>query len=104
MRRSFLIIATVNTLYVVLLVVVFWVLPRVHPQPVSEIRSRLQSAPTFEELQRRAVAAGAAIEASDKVIVYLYQALTNSLILGIAWAVLNTVLVWLLFRHPTLKV
>jgi hypothetical protein len=104
MRRPFIIIAVVNLLYVTLFAIVFSLLPRVHPQPVSEIRSRLQSAPTFEELQRRASAAGATIEAADRTIIDLNQVATHSVILGITCAVLNTALVWLLFRWSTLKV
>ena len=104
MRRPFIIIVVVNLLYVILLAIVFSLLPRVHPQPVSEIRSRLQSAPTLEELQRRASAAGATIEAADSAIVNLSQVANRLMSLGITWAVLNTALVWLLFRQPTLKV
>ncbi len=99
MRRAFIIIGIVNTLQVVLFAVTLSFLPHVQPQPVSEIRSRLQSAPTYEELQRRASAAGAIIEAADRTIINLNKVATNSVILGITYAVLNTALVWLLFRQ-----
>ena len=104
MHRPFIIIALVNLLCVAALGIALSLLPHVDPQPVSEIRSRLQSAPTFEELQRRASAAGSAIEAADHAMVHLHQVAVHSEIFGIALAVLNTALVWLLFRQPTLKV
>jgi|GEM_PF-4425082 len=103
MRRAFIIIGVVNLLHVVLFAVVLSFLPRVYPQPVSEIRSRLQSAPTYEELQRRASAAGAVIETADRVILNLNQVATRSVILGITCAVLNIALVWLFFTQHMAK-
>jgi hypothetical protein len=102
--RPRIIIALVNLLYAVLLVIVFALLPRVHPQPIQEIRSRLESASTLEELQRRSSAAGSALEAADKSIVNLYEVITYAVILGVTWAALNTALTWLLFRQTSPKV
>jgi hypothetical protein len=86
---------TINLLYVALLlfcVVRVWV---IRPQPMAQIRAKLESSTTFDDLKRHAQYAMSALEAGDRVVANLREMIMELCGAGIGVVILNGALIFL---------
>src|SRR5882724_12082406 len=98
MRFGLLIFAT-NVVYAAMLVAVLVQVPVVRsPISHSGLRSNIERAATVDDLRPHARTAAEIIEASDRIEFWFYHQIIRLCVGGLAWAALNSVLLFFLCR------
>src|SRR5712691_5942257 len=98
-KRVYVLVA-VNVLYIILLAFCAYRIRAVHPQDFTAMRSKIEAAPSLEDLRRRALLAISALESSDRAIISFHELAIRMVSLGITWGVMNSLLLCVLMRHP----
>jgi hypothetical protein len=99
--KAIFVVVGLNVLQILAFATCMFLLPRLHSQDFSGIRTKVETSPSFEDLRPRALQAVLALTSADSAIRYLHEVAVRLAVFGIALAVLNSLLLgFLLSRIP----
>jgi hypothetical protein len=89
-----------NVVYIAALIVCACFILRLHPPDFAAMRNKIEASPSAEDLRPRALHAIDAVESADTVIARFHEISIRLIAMGIAWAAVNTLLLYFLGRRP----